>query len=73
MRIEVLVKPNSKKQGVEKLGEGQYRVAVHAPPIEGKANEAVIELLAKYFKTRKSAIQIVRGHKGKQKWVEISL
>ena len=49
-----------------------YRVSVTAPPHEGKANEAVIELLAKHFGIAKSRILILRGTKGKKKLVEIS-
>jgi uncharacterized protein (TIGR00251 family) len=72
MLLELLVKPNSRQESVEKISDSLYRVAVNAPPIDGKANEAVIRLLAKHFKVPKSAITLVRGAKGKKKWVQIN-
>ncbi len=53
------------------MSDGSYRVAVNAPAIEGKANEAVIKALADYFSVSKSSVKIVRGTKGKRKVVEI--
>lgn len=73
MRVDVVVKPNSKKPGIEKLPSGAYRVAVKAPAIEGRANEAVIAVLADHFGVPKSAIAIVRGLKGKKKVVEVGI
>jgi len=70
MRINLLVKPNSRKEGVEKMPDGSFRVSVRAPAHEGLANEAVIALLADYFKSQKSKIQIVRGLRGKKKIIE---
>lgn len=71
MRIEITVKPNSRRPGVEKLPDGTYRVAVNAPPREGRANEAVIEALAGYFDVPKSSIRIRMGSSGRKKVVEI--
>lgn len=50
---------------------GELRVLVKAPPQEGRANEAVIETLAAYFKIPKSRIAIVGGFKSKTKIVTI--
>ena len=71
MKISVTVKPNSKKEGVVPAGEGAYTVRVAAPPVEGKANARVIELLAEHFGVPKSRVSIVRGEGGKKKIVEI--
>ena len=43
MRVTIHVKPNAKQVKVEEIGLREYRVAVKSPPVEGKANEAVIE------------------------------
>jgi uncharacterized protein (TIGR00251 family) len=56
---------------VEKLPDGTYRVAVNAPPREGRANDEVIEALADHFGVRKADIRIVRGAFGRKKVVEI--
>ena len=71
MRISVRVKPNARKNEVEDLGEGKYRVSVTAPPVDGKANEKVVEILAEYFGKPKSAVTILRGESGREKVVEI--
>ena len=72
MKITVRVKPNARKNAVEKLDEKTFLVHVNVPPVEGKANEKVIELLADYFGTPKRAITILRGATGRSKLVEIN-
>lgn len=72
MKITVTVKPNAKCPGVVQVGEREYKVAVHAPAHEGKANEAVVALLAKHFGVPKSRITILHGHTGRRKLVEIT-
>lgn len=71
-RITVTVKPNSKKIGVEKRSDTHYLVRVNKPPVDGKANEAVIDLLADFFQIAKSKITIVRGEKSKIKVIELT-
>jgi uncharacterized protein (TIGR00251 family) len=71
MKISVTVKPNSRKEEVVSTAEGEYTVRVCAPPVEGKANERVIELLAKHFGVPKSRVTISRGSSGRKKIVEI--
>ena len=53
MRIYVKVTPRAGKNEITKISEEEYKVQVTAPPERGKANEAVIELLAKYFAFQK--------------------
>lgn len=70
MKFQVVVKPNAREVRVEK-GEGNsYRVWVTVPPVEGKANEAVVEALGEFFGAAKSRFRIVSGHKGRNKIVE---
>jgi uncharacterized protein (TIGR00251 family) len=71
MKISIRVKPNGRKNEVRELEPGKLLVTVTAPPVEGKANEKVIELLAVHFDVPKRAITIMRGAKGKDKLVEI--
>jgi len=70
--IRVKAKPNSKKEGIKKLGENFYEVRVSAPPEKGKANERIIELLAEFFKVPKKKIKLIKGEKSKEKLFEIS-
>lgn len=72
MKISITVKPNSKREEVVPEGEGGFLVRVSAPPAEGKANERVVELLARHFGVPKSRVTIVRGASGRRKVVEIA-
>ena len=71
MKIEVHVKPNARKKYIEKAADGTYKVSVNAPPHDGRANEAVIELLAEHFGVAKHSVAILRGHTGKKKLVQL--
>ncbi len=71
MKIQVSVKPNSRKESIEKNEEGVYIVRVNAPPIEGKANKRVIEMLAKKFGVSKSKVTLLSGQKSKLKLFKI--
>lgn len=72
MTIHVLVKTNARKESVEVREDGSLFVCVNVPPVEGKANQKVIELLARYFAKPKSAVTIVRGLRSKHKIVEVA-
>lgn len=73
MRITITVKPNSRREEVLKLTDRSYRVLVKAPPVEGRANESAIAVLADYFSVPKSAIHLVHGARGKKKIMEVGL
>ena len=72
MKITVMVKPNARKDEVVVREDGVYVVKVSVPPIEGRANERLIEVLAEHFKKPKRAIEIRVGSRGKHKIVEVS-
>lgn len=71
MRVLVIAHPNSKRPRVEKDLLGTIHVYVTEPPLEGKANRAVIEALSKYFKINKSRVLFISGEKAKNKRFEI--
>lgn len=71
MKIFVKTKPKSKEEKVQRIDENHFIVSVKAPPIEGKANQAVLNLLPDYFKLPKHQIQIISGHTSRQKIIEI--
>jgi uncharacterized protein YggU (UPF0235/DUF167 family) len=51
--------------------DGTLVVRVAVPPVEGKANERVVEVLSEYLKKPKRSISIVSGFKGKTKIIEV--
>jgi len=71
VKITIRAKTNAKQEKVEKIDEANYIVTVKAVPIEGKANEAIIKVLAKHFKIAPSLIRLVSGEKSKIKRFEI--
>lgn len=71
MRIYVKVIPRSSQNKVEKLVGGEYRVKLTAPPVNGKANKALIEILAEYFAVSKSSVTIVGGKTTSKKMVDV--
>lgn len=71
MKITVQVKPNSKKESLEQLPDGSFLVRFNVPPIEGRANERLIEMLSDHFKKSKSHFEILSGLKSKKKIVGI--
>ncbi|KKQ40018.1 MAG: hypothetical protein US71_C0016G0002 [Parcubacteria group bacterium GW2011_GWD2_38_12] len=72
-RIAIKIIPNAKKEEIIKEGENHYKIKVRAQAVEGRANEAMIKLLAEYFDVSKSQIKIVRGEFARNKIVEIEL
>jgi uncharacterized protein (TIGR00251 family) len=71
MKIFIKVHPNSKEEKITKKDDGSFLVRVKAPATQGKANKAVINIIAKYFSVTKSSILIKAGHSSKNKIVEI--
>ncbi|HLD25462.1 MAG TPA: DUF167 domain-containing protein [Candidatus Andersenbacteria bacterium] len=72
MKITVKVTANARQEAVEEIREGYYKVRVTAKPVGGKANEAVIKLLAEYFDVPPSRVRIVFGKTSREKMVEIA-
>ena len=69
--LTVRAQPGAKKTAViGSYGEGDQaalKIAVHAPPVEGRANEALIEFLAETFHLPKSSIQLLSGKSSRSK------
>lgn len=71
MKIFVKAKPNSREEKVEKIDETNYIVSVKEPPVKGKANDAIKNALAIYFRTSSSSIKIIFGYSSRNKIIEI--
>ena len=71
-RIYVKVSPKSSRNEVVEVSEGEYKVKLTAAPVDGKANEALIKILADHFKVAKSCVSIVGGKSAKTKIVDIT-
>ncbi|MDJ0633144.1 MAG: DUF167 domain-containing protein [Xenococcaceae cyanobacterium MO_188.B29] len=71
MKIQVKVKPNSKQQKIEQSEDGTWIIRLKSPPVDGKANQELINLLAKHFQVGKKQITIKAGLSAKNKLIEI--
>lgn len=71
MTIQVIAHPNAKKTKVEGDLLGTLHVYVTEPPIDGRANAAIINALAKHFAVNRSNVILTSGEKSKNKIFEI--
>lgn len=70
--LAVRVMPRASRTALVRDVQGMLRAYVHAPPVEGAANRAVVELLAEVLDCPKSAITVVRGERTRDKVVAIA-
>ena len=71
--IQVKVKPNSRVSVLEEREDGIWLAQVKSPPVDGKANEELIALVAKHFQCRKSDVSIKAGASGRVKLVQVDI
>ena len=69
--IQIKVKPNSRVSLLEQQEDGTWVARIKSPPIDGKANEELIALVAKHFECRKSDVVIKAGASSRTKLVRI--
>jgi uncharacterized protein (TIGR00251 family) len=70
--LKVYLQPKSSKNEIVGAYRDGIKVKVTAPPVEGKANEAVIRFLAKELNVSPSCIEILKGHHSREKILRIS-
>ncbi|MEW5861495.1 MAG: DUF167 domain-containing protein [Cyanobacteriota bacterium] len=71
MKKQVKVEPNSKNKSIEEAEDGSITVHLKSPPVDGKANEELIQILSKKFNVSKSRILLKSGLSSRNKLVEI--
>ncbi|GAB4227904.1 MAG: DUF167 family protein [Deltaproteobacteria bacterium] len=69
--VPVRVVPRSSKEGVAGFEAGVVRIRIHAPPVEGMANEALVRFLSKALGVPKRRISLLSGEKGRNKIVRV--
>ena len=69
--IQVKVKPNARVSELEDSGDGTWIARIKSPPVDGKANDELVHLIAEQFKVRKGAVSIKSGASGRVKLVRI--
>ena len=72
-RIAVRVHPGARRDAlVDRLASGEWKVAVSAPPEGGRANAAVVELVAELLGVKRGQVVVARGVSSRAKTVEIT-
>jgi hypothetical protein len=71
MLLTIRVLPRSKINKIVERRDNFLKIKLTAPAIDGRANEALREFLAKEFKVAKSLVEIIKGERGKEKIVKI--
>ena len=70
--MNVRVIPNAKKNDVSEEKD-QLKVRLKAKAVGGKANKALIEVLAEFFNVKKSDVKITRGERSREKVIEVDM
>jgi len=71
LRIEVKVQPRSSRNQISGVQDGVLKVKLTAPPVEGEANQALINFLARLLKVPRKNIVLIRGETARNKLIEI--
>ncbi|HVK74656.1 MAG TPA: DUF167 domain-containing protein [Kofleriaceae bacterium] len=71
IRFDVLVQPRASRPRLGPIHGDRIKVAVTAPPVDGEANAAVIELVARALGVARGAVEITAGHTSRRKTVAV--
>ena len=72
VRFRVKVQARARRDEIAGVHDGMLRLRVTAPALEGRANQAVVALLAEQLRVPRSSIKIIAGERSPQKAVEVA-
>ena len=70
--FDILVQPRASRATVGPVHDGRLKIFVTAPPVDGEANAAVIEVLAKVLGVARGAIAVIAGTSSRRKTVRVA-
>jgi uncharacterized protein (TIGR00251 family) len=70
--LQVKVKPRARVSELSQVADGTWVAKLKAPPVDGKANEELVALVAEKFRCRKAAVTIKAGASGRTKLVKVA-
>jgi hypothetical protein len=70
--IKIYVAPRSSSNKIVGVHNGAIKVSLTAPPVEGAANKALVEFLAKVLEVPKGAVRIISGENSRHKIVAVA-
>ena len=71
MTLEVRVQPRARRNALVAGQDGQWKLLLTAPAVEGRANEALVAFFAKGLGVAQSRVRLLSGEKSRQKVVEL--
>lgn len=71
LQLKLKVQTRASTEEFAEILDNRIKLRIKAAAVDGKANEAIIKVLSKEFRTPKSMIKILRGHNSKKKLVKI--
>jgi uncharacterized protein (TIGR00251 family) len=71
VKLKVRVIPNARKSEITGCRDGEWVLRLNAPPVDGKANKAAVEIIAKLLGIPRSCVSLISGEKGRHKIFEI--
>jgi uncharacterized protein len=71
IHLRIKVKPNAKVSELMQMPDGSWQAKLKSPPVDGRANEELIALVAKHFNCRKTAIAIKAGASSRSKLITV--
>lgn len=69
--VDILVQPRASRARIGPMHDGRLKIAVTAPPVDGEANAAVIELLARGLGIARGDIAVIAGAGSRRKTLRI--
>lgn len=70
--LQLRVKPNARVDALEQLADGSWLAQVRAAPVDGKANAAVIALVARHFDVARTRVSIRSGAGARLKRIDVA-
>jgi uncharacterized protein (TIGR00251 family) len=70
--VAVRVQPRASADAVIGEREGAIAIRLKAPPVDGQANAALLRFLARTLGVAPTAVELVRGATGRQKWIRVA-
>lgn len=71
VRLHLFIQPKSSRNEVVGLHNGEIKIKITAPPVEGQANKCLIEFLSDLFDVPKRNIEVAKGETGRHKKVDV--
>ena len=69
----VAVSPKARRTGADGLHDGCLRVRLAAPPVDGKANEQLLDWLARELQLPRRSVRVKRGESARRKQIEVDV